>query len=63
MHQSGAKLMELTFCGKRNARTVLVCRNYARISLILWKYVLIWYSCGGSGLAVKSEGIRMPRNT
>lgn len=38
--------MEIIFCGKRNARAVLVLYKYCPYFRDFVGYVLIWYSCG-----------------
>lgn len=54
--------MAFIFCGKRVAHCSY-CKNIAYIFMILWGYVLIWYSCGVRGIDVKkiNEGIRCTR--
>lgn len=36
--------------GNRLHVRYLYCENIAHFSVILWGYVLIWYSCGDGGI-------------
>ena len=52
--------MESTYgsVGKGMHEQYSYCRNVAHISVILWGYVLIWYSCG-DGRVTSEEQLKM----
>lgn len=58
LHQGGAKLAELIFCGKRDVRAVLVLHKYCLYLCSFVEICFIWHSCGDGYLIFPQKRYR-----